>query len=298
MSKNTIKKSKIDYIVFGIIATGMLIHCILLLIPLFWAITQSFNDYYNYMLNSFSFPEKLFDFSNYETAFQKINMTITRQGKKFRMDIFNMTFYSLVIAIGLAFMQTTSACLLGYAVGKYGHWRESKIISNVNLFVMTLSIIGSLPSSLQLHRALGTYNNLIPFLLVGHYGAGMGVLLFAGAFRGCPEAYREAAMMDGAGHYTIMFKIYFPMIMPLYAARIILNFIGQWNNYMTVLTYLPSYPNLTYGVYMFQLLATNLGYSVPEILAGFIICALPTSVLWICSQKMITSKLMVGGLKG
>ena len=301
MSKNTIKKSKSDYVVFSIIALCMLIHCVCLIIPLSWAIMESFNDYYNYLSNAFSFPRRWgFNdlFANYRIAFQEINLTVVKDGRKVNFNIFNMTFFSLVIAAGLAFMQTITSCLLGYAVGQYGHLRESKIVATVNLFIMILPIVGSLPASLQLHRTLGTYNNLIPFLLLGHYGTGMGVLLFAGAFRGFPEAYREAAMMDGAGHYTVMLKIYFPMVMPLFAARIILNFIGQWNNYTTILTYLPSYPNLTYGVYMFQLLAEKEGRSVPEILAGFVICAVPTAILWMGSQKLITSKLTVGGLKG
>ena len=122
--------------------------------------------------------------------------------------------------------------------------------------------------------------------------------MFSGAFKGLANDYREAAMIDGAGHYSIMFKIYYPMVFPLMAAVFLLGFIGNWNNYMIVVTYLPSYPNLAYGIYMFELMSTNDGYSVPEILAGFIIVAIPTAIIWILSQKLITSKLTVGGLKG
>lgn len=298
MKKNKIKRSKGDSIFLWIVGVLILLQCIGLLIPLLWTVIQSFNDYYSYVLNPFSFPKTL-SFDNYITAFKNLNITITSPERgKVKFNIFNMTGYSFIIAFVLTFMQTFMSSMLGYATGKYGHWRISRIIYTVNLFVIVFPIIGSLPASLKLHNTLGTYNNLILFLLVGHFGTGMHVIMFSGAFKGLANDYKEAAMIDGAGHYSIMFKIYYPMVFPLVAAVFLLGFIGNWNNYMIVVTYLPSYPNLAYGIYMFELMSTNYGYSVPEILAGFIIVAIPTAIIWILSQKLITSKLTVGGLKG
>ena len=88
------------------------------------------------------------------------------------------------------------------------------------------------------------------------------------------------------------------MIFPVIFAYFMINFIGAWNDYELTIVWLPSYPNLAYGVYMFQLLATKNGTSVPEILAGFIIVAIPTTILWSLSQKAIMSKMAIGGLKG
>lgn len=285
------------------IVGGMIfLHCILLLIPLIWALLESFNDYYSYILNPFSLPtpesfQELF--ANYAVAFKNLNITVNSVGRgKVTYNIFNMSIYSFIIAFGITFMQVLVSSLNGYAISKYKHWRVSRIMANVNIFLMVFTTVGSLPASLQLHKALGLYNNLIPFLLMGHYGAGMNMIMFAGAFNALPNDYREAAMIDGAGHYTVMFKIYYPMVIPLVASVFLLGFIGNWNDYMIVVTFLPSYPNLAYGIYMFQLLATSRGNSVPEILAGFILVAIPTSILWICTQKLITSKLTVGGLKG
>lgn len=285
--------------VVGVIA---LVHCILLLVPLIWVLIQSFNENYNYMLNPFSFPtpQKFADlFQNYQVAFKKLNITTNSPTRgKVTYNVFNMTGYSFIIAFTLTFMRTLVAALLGYATGKYKHLRFCRIIATVNIFLLIYTPVGSLPSSLQLHRALGLYNNLIPFLLMGHYGEGMYQIMFAGAFGALPNDYKEAAMMDGAGHHMVMWKIYFPMVFPLLASVFLLGFIANWNNYTLVVTMLPSYPNLAYGIYFFQLMATNYGYSVPETLAGFMIIAVPTAFLWMCSQKLITSNLTIGGLKG
>lgn len=302
MRKNAIKRSKLDIFMLCMIGALIFLHCILLLIPFIWVLCESFNDSYHYTLNPFSLPSpKSFGglFQNYRVVYEKLNITINSPGRgKVIYNIYNMTFYSLVIATGLTFMQTLASSLLGYAVGKYKHRRLCRIIMAVNIFLIVFPVIGNLPASLRLHRAIGTYNNLIPFLAVGHYGAGMHLIMFAGAFGALPNDYKEAAMMDGAGHFTVMFKIYYPMVFPLVASVFLLGFIGNWNNYMICITMLPSYPNLSYGIYFFQLMATSYGYSVPETLAGFILVAIPTAILWACSQGLITSKLTVGGLKG
>ena len=67
---------------------------------------------------------------------------------------------------------------------------------------------------------------------------------------------------------------------------------------MTTVVYLPSYPTLAYGVYYFQENASLFGVSEPVKQAGFIIMAIPTALIWIVSQKFISDKVTVGGLKG
>ena len=103
--------------------------------------------------------------------------------------------------------------------------------------------------------------------------------------------------MDGASQFTVMWRIVIPMVIPTAVAQYLLAFIGQWNDYMDVVTWLPSYPNLAFGMFLFQNEAARYGVGMPHILAGFVIVAIPTSIMWICGQKVITSKLMVGGLK-
>ena len=94
-----------------------------------------------------------------------------------------------------------------------------------------------------------------------------------------------------------MFRIIVPMVLPTAVAQYLLGFIGAWNDYMTVVTWLPSYPNLAFGMFMFQTEAARYGAGMPHILAGFVIVAIPTSILWVAGQKLITSKIMIGGLK-
>ena len=128
--------------------------------------------------------------------------------------------------------------------------------------------------------------------------SGVWFLLFYAAFQGVPWEYAEAAFIDGAGHYKVMFRIMLPLMIPTFSAIFLLSFLSTWNDYNTFIMWLPSYANLAYGMYLFQMDASSYGASMPQIMAGFIICMIPTVIIYIASQKLITSKLMIGGLKG
>lgn len=302
MKKNTtIKQAKGNYVFITIVSLIVLIDSLLLLIPLFWVVLESFNDYYSFIMNPFSFPspDKFSElFTNYKVAWESLNWVKNTTKGKVLFTPFNMIGYSLIIStVSTAYGVFTNVCI-AYVISKYKHWKISNILTSMIVFFIVFPGVGSLASTLQLRKALGLYDNLLPFLLTGATGMGMMTLIFVGSLNALSNDYRDAASIDGAGQYTIMFRIFLPMIFPVIFAYFMINFITAWNDYELTIVWLPSYPNLAYGVYMFQLLATKNGTSVPEILAGFIIVAIPTTILWSLSQKTIMSKMAIGGLKG
>ena len=90
----------------------------------------------------------------------------------------------------------------------------------------------------------------------------------------------------------------FPLIVPTAAVLFILSFLSCWTNYIDFLVWFPSYPNLAVGMYMFQYNASLYMVGTPIVLAGFTVLAIPTTILYLLSQKLIMSKFNVGGLKG
>jgi ABC-type glycerol-3-phosphate transport system permease component len=146
-------------------------------------------------------------------------------------------------------------------------------------------------------KALNLYDNLLPYLIVGHTGMGMSFMIYRGSFKSMPNEFKEAASLDGAGHFTIM-MIYFRLLMPLFVAYFMLGFIATWNNYMNCVIWLPSYPNLAYGIYVFREFGTIQGFTTPEMLAGFVIVAIPSVLLWTISQRFVGDRMVAGSLKG
>ena len=297
--KTKIKQaSAADKIFMGILGAVIAIYAVSLLIPIVWTVMVSFKDGYDYTLNPYSLPD-IWQFSNYAEAFKKLSVKVwsTNESRYIYYDFFSMFGYSLLITAATSFMSVFLPSLTAYAISKYS-FRGRNFLYGVAIFTMILPIVGSLPSSISIHKALNTYDNLIPFLLTSGSGFGFNFVLLYGAYKGFSKSYAEAAFLDGANHFIVMFRIYYPMMMPVFFSLFVLGFVNGWNDYMLVITYLPSYPNLAYGAYVYQNNAAVYAATMPEIMAGLVIVALPTVVIWLISQKFIVQKMTVGGLKG
>lgn len=284
------------FIIFFLVI--LILHAVSLMAPILWTLNASFLDNYTYIMSPFSLATKPV-FNNYVLAFKNLNVEVWSNSlqARVRYNIINMLGISIAYALIISFSGVFLPSLLAYPVAKY-KFRGRNLLYQINIIVMILPIIGSLPSALAVRKALNMYDNFLPFVLTSSGAFGFNFLLLYGAFKGLPDSYKEAAMIDGAGHYTIMFRIFYPMAMPLMAALFMLAFIGAWNDYMTMVIWLPSWPNLAYGLYIYQSKALVAGYTMPEVLAGFVIIAIPTALLWGLGQKVITKNMVVGGLKG
>ena len=222
------KRSIQDRLVLIAIGVLAVVQMALFVVPILWVLMQSVNTYYQYIVNPFGLPKE-FVFENYFEALKNLNIDVYSNGRLINYNAVNMTVFSFIIAFAEPFLATVINMTFAYVLTKYSHWKYCQIISAINLVVMILPIYGTLPASLKLYNALGFYDNLL-FLLVGHTGMGMTLILYGGAYKGMPTAYKEAAYIDGAGHFEIMLKIYMPLILPLASAQFIMAFLGKWND--------------------------------------------------------------------
>ena len=295
--KSVIRKQKftLSDLFVGAIFVLLFLYCASLLLPVFWMAWSSFKDVFEFTLYPFDLPQTWY-FQNYSEVLDMLQISRIRNGAEYTYGVVEMTGYSLLISAVLPLPAVIWPMAAGYILSKYD-FRGKKLFMAVNLFVMTVPFIGTLPAALRLSKALGRYDNLLMQVVLSGNPFGFGFLLYYGAFKGISKTYSEAAFLDGANQFTVMFRIIMPMVFPTAVAQYLLAFIGCWNDYMTVVTWLPSYPNLAFGMFIFQTEAARHGAGMPHILAGFVIVAIPTSVLWIAGQKLITSKMMVGGLK-
>lgn len=276
----------------------MIIYAISLLIPLFWMLTSSIKPYDEYLLYPHSFPQK-FSLYNYAEVFRKFDYTRETAAGKVTYGLVHMLSYSLIWSSLTPFISNFFMMLTSYVICRY-KFPGNKFIYGLGIVLMIVPIIGTGPASLQLHKALGLYDNYVGRILISGSGAfyGFNFILMYGAWKGIPWDYAEAAFIDGSSNVRTFFSVMMPMMIPTFMVTYILGFLATWNDYMTFITWLPSYPNLAVGMYMFQYNAKENLYGMPTVLAGFAMIAIPTTVLYLLSQKVIMAKLNVGGLKG
>lgn len=127
---------------------------------------------------------------------------------------------------------------------------------------------------------------------------GIYYLIFLETFRAIPKDYSEAAYIDGAGNFTLFFKLMLPFVSKTFLTVMLIYFIGYWNDYQLPLLYLPSYPTLAYGLYKYSFSLEPKISSVPMKMAGCMILFVPIFTVFVCLQKQLIGNVQMGGLKG
>ena len=118
-------------------------------------------------------------------------------------------------------------------------------------------------------------------------------------FKGVPNDYRDAAFVDGAGHWHVFLTIMIPMIKTSIIALCILGFISSWNDYMTPLVYLPNYPTIAYALFTFRNSTDSLVAQIPMQLTGCVVVMVPIIILFVCFRNdRAVSVSYLGGAAG
>jgi len=139
-------------------------------------------------------------------------------------------------------------------------------------------------------------NNYWGVILPGLAGV-FGVFFLRQFFQSIPKELEEAALIDGAGTWTIFFRIALPLARPALATLGIITFLGSWNDFLWPLLIMNDPSKYTLPV----ALATLQGGYVFEygpLMAGAVITAVPVLILYVFLQKFIVQSVAMTGLKG
>ncbi len=279
-----------QHIVLGIVFAIFSLYALFMLFSFFFLVTTSLKTSLFYEKNlgqGFMLPDKL-DFSNYLFAFKEFSFNETG----FFGMIGNSLWYTVISIAAPLFMNTC----VGYAVSKY-KFKARGIYYGVIVFCMTIPIIGTTGATMQLYSDLGLYDKGPLLHFITHLGAGgMSFLVMYAYFKNISWEYAEAALMDGAGHFTVFFKIMIPMAVPAMGALALLSGIGAWNSYMDVLMFNPSWPTLASGLYGISRTLPRYG-NTPAYYAALVIAFIPILVIFCIFSDKIMKNFSVGGLK-
>lgn len=286
--KSKLEKRRIgEYIFLFIFFIFFVVMALSLLYPLFWVLENSFKTNFEYRESSFVLPVE-WKFENYLSAVQNI-----RVGKAtFPILIFNTVWMAVVNTV----VNIGCSAIAAYAVAKY-RFPGKTLIYSIVILIQVLPTFSSGPAMLQFLYATGIANN--PFLIWLTWAGGFdfSFIVLYGYFKSVSWSYAEAAMIDGAGHFKVMYKIMFPQAIPAIASLMVLNLIGAWNNYQTPMLYMKSYPNLAYALYLLDQESTiTLGR--PIYFSAIVMSMLPVMLVFVFCQKMIMTNVTAGALKG
>lgn len=170
------------------------------------------------------------------------------------------------------------------------------------LFMLLLSTM-MLPSQVTIiplfivFTSLGWVNTFKPLIIPSFFGSPFFIFLLRQFFLTIPKELNEAAIIDGAGYFTIYRRIVLPLSKPAIASVAIFQFMGAWNDFFGPLIYLnqmDKYP-LSLALYAFRgIYSTDWQY----LMAASIVVTLPCLVIFFLAQRYFIQGIALTGMKG
>jgi raffinose/stachyose/melibiose transport system permease protein len=229
-------------------------------------------------------PPVQFAFENYSSAWNRGNFA-------------NAFLNSVIITVIKVPLGLILSAMAAYALAKI-KLRFNKLLLLLVVFGTMIPFQVMLAPIFTLVNSFGlidTYPGVIlPYIA---FGVPYQVFILHGFFRGIPKELSEAALIDGASHFTIFRRIFLPVCLPVLAALLILDFVSTWNEFAMALVLLQDQHmwTLPLGLMSFQ---GQFSSDYGQLNAAIVMTVLPATLVYLIFQRYFVSGLTSGAVKG
>ncbi len=205
---------------------------------------------------------------------------------------------SVIVTVGAVSLATFAGAGVGYVAAR----ARKKWVGNLIVGFFALGLILPIQTALVPlfveMQFLGLLGTLWPIILVGAaLQLPLIVVIFSAFFAALPIEIEEAAFVDGAGRFRVLWSVVLPLARPATATAVILATVTVWNDFFTALVFAvdPSLQTLPVGLSAFKgLYATDWGGSLAY--SGMV--ALPLILVYIALQRYILDGVTAGAVRG
>jgi multiple sugar transport system permease protein len=211
------------------------------------------------------------------------------------LDIRQLFMNSVTVSFSVTFLQILTASMAGYAFARLQ-------FKGKNFFFITYMITMMIPMQVIIvplfieMKYLGLIDSLIGLGLPMITSA-FGTFFMRQAMSTIPKEIEEAALIDGAGHFRIFFRIAIPLTIPALSALSILAFMSIWNAFLWPLLVIFSPEKMTLPLGLANLHG-QYATDWPLVMAGTTLSVIPIAVVYLLLQRQITQSFLTAGLKG
>lgn len=255
---------------------------VIVLFPALWIVMSSLSSGDSFFLKSL-FPEKL-SLEHYVELFQETD---------FMIWVWNSVKLCLMVAV----IQITLTSLAAYSFSRMR-------FTGKKYGIMSLLVLQVFPNAMAIS---GYYILLYQFNLVDSMPALIFVLAGGSAFHiwllksyidGIPKELDEAAMVDGAGSFTVFRKIILPLAAPQLAVLFLFSFIATYSEYVISSVFLQTPGKMTLALGLQTFIEDQFAAHWTLFAAAAVLSSLPIMIVFMLLQKHIQSGLAAGGVKG
>lgn len=261
----------------------LLVFAISAIFPSIWMIYNSFKTNSEFSKSIIALPSAI-TFENYQTIFQDSLVY---------KAILNSLFNSVVSTIGIVVLSFIAA----YFLARY-RFPGRNVIYAFFLFGLLVPIYGLLVPVFIQFRDIDMINNrftlLLPYIA---FGLSQAIFLIEGYIHSIPFEIEEAAYMDGANLFHVLWRIIFPICGPVISTVAILSFLNTWNEFAFALVLLNGEEFKTVSLWLntFQGERT---VNYTTLMGALTVASIPVIAVYFIFREKIINGLVAGAVKG
>ncbi|WP_202695618.1 carbohydrate ABC transporter permease [Petrotoga sp. 8T1HF07.NaAc.6.1] len=273
------KTNKTSLTIYYIILTLFTIFYVL---PFYVTLSTSFKPFEEVSIsNMWKLPTKI-SFEGFKEAFAKLGPNLKN---------------SFYLTIPATLISAMIGSINGFALSKL-RFKYSNIIFALILFGMFIPYQSVLFPLIQFFQAIGLYGT-IPALIITHviYGIPITTLMFKNYYEEIPNELVEASSVDGANIWQSYTKILLPISIPGFVVVIIWQFTNIWNEFLFAVTITSDPTKQPITVALVNLAGSQVVQWNVQ-MAGALIAALPTLIVYMILGRYFVRGLLAGSVKG
>lgn len=273
------KKRGTDWLLLALVIVGAL----LVLAPFYLVLVNSFKSPVDYATSGpLALPQAL-DFTGITKFWERVN---------FPEKVWNSILISGVVAV----LAVLISMLNAFAIG-IGRVRGRSWIVLLFLMANLLPQEALLYPLYYMFKEVGLYDNVWSVIIIFTViQAAFGTYLLSAVYGTFPKEILEAASIDGAGRWKILWRVVFPISRPTLSVLLIFFFIWTWNEFLIPLTFLASNANQTVPVAISVLQGDRL-MDVTTTSASALLGIIPTLIFFLIFQRTLTRGITAGAVK-
>ena len=215
------------------------------------------------------------------------------------------TILIVVVGTGINLLMT---CVGAYFLSRTGPMLKKPIMI---LITVTMFVDGGMIPNYLLVRDLGMYDTLWALIIPGAIST-YNMIIMRTMFQSIPASLEESARIDGAGEWTILFKLILPLSIPTIAVIGLFYAVGHWNSWFSGNIYLRDKNKFPLQLILRDIVvesevddmtigaAFGNSYAMSFTIkyATVIVATVPILILYPWIQKYFVKGVMIGSLKG
>jgi multiple sugar transport system permease protein len=224
--------------------------------------------------------------------------SLTLEGYRYvwnTMDVPRTTLNSVIVAVSQVSLNVFFSSWVAYAFAKLRFPGKRALLMLVMALMILPGQIMMMPLFL-LVNSLGLMDTYAGIVLPSAITV-FTIFLLRQAFLSVPDEYIDAAIIDGASHFHILFQIAYPMAKPLLLTATVINLYWTWNAFLWPLIIVVSDEMATLPVALSRYRAFQ-AQRWDAIMAAATVTALPIVLLYLVIQRQFVESLAMSGLKG